>query len=144
MTSIECLGGARNSEEFLAEVVGVSRLLLGRHQALDVGLAAGLGALVLTVDRVARTGAPAVAGATADAVARVPTALLGLGRAVGHGPRTAGVQARGQLGRRDEGPVDVGHVVARGPGRQGLESVVGPGVLAGEQVAEALTDHVPS
>lgn len=141
------MGGARNSEEFLAEAVRASWLLLGGDEPLDVGPATGLGPLVLTVDRVAlavaRTGAPAVAGAAAGAVPRVPTALLGLGRAVGHGPRTTGLQARRQL-HRSRWAVDVGHVVTRRPGRQALEPAVGPGVLAGEQVAEALTDHVPS
>lgn len=136
------MGGARNSEEFLAEAVRASWLLLGGDEPLDVGLAAGHGTLARPVGRVALavTGAPAVA----DGVARgVPAALLGLGRAVGHGPRTTGLQARRQL-HRSRWAVDVGHVVTRRPGRQALEPAVGPGVLAGEQVAEALTDHVPS
>ena len=132
---IKCLGSARNSEEFLAGVVDVGRLPLRRDQAPDVGLAARLGALVLAVDRVAlavtRAGVPAVA---------VPAALLGLGRAGRHRPRPAGVPARSQP-RRDDGPVDVGHVVVRGHGGRVLEAAVAPVVLAGEQVAEALTDH---
>ena len=88
-------------------MVDVGRLPLRRDQAPDVGLAARLGALVLAVDRVAlavtRAGVPAVA---------VPAALLGLGRAGRHRPRPAGVPARSQP-RRDDGPVDVGHVVVR-------------------------------
>ena len=115
--------------------VGVGRLPLRRDQALDVGLAARLGALVLTVDRVAlavtRTGVPAVV---------VPAALLGLGRAGRHRPRAGGVPARSQL-RRDDGTVDVGHVVARRLDRLCLQPAVGPVVGTGEEVAESLPDH---
>ena len=76
------------------------------------------------------------------------------GHAERHGGQGGGLHARAVHGRalardlevpqREARPVDVGHVVTHRHGGRALEATVAPVVLAGEQVAEALTDHLPS